>query len=215
MFSHLEEILLSFANSLPLEVFVLVASFVEEVIAPIPSPTVMVLAGSFARVQDYMMPALVVLALIGAMGKTIGAIVVYFITDKAEDVVMNKFGKFFGVTHEDVEKLGKKLGNGFRDYILLTTLRALPFIPSVVVSVGSGLLKVPVTLFIISTFLGTIIRDGFYLYAGYIGATALFTIINQSSSLETVVEVLVVLAGLAFIGYRIYLRKKSTNPLKE
>ena len=215
MFTHLEEILLSFAHSLPLEAFVLIASFVEEVVAPIPSPTVMVLAGSFARVQEYMMPALIVLALIGAVGKTIGAIVVYYITDKAEDVVMNKFGKFFGVTHEDVEKLGKKLGNGFRDYILLTTLRALPFMPSVVVSVGSGLLKVPIKLFIISTFLGTIIRDGFYLYAGYVGATALFAIINQSSSLETVVEVLVVLGVLAFIGYRIYLRKKSVASLKE
>ncbi len=211
MFAQLEEILLSFANTLSLEVFVFVASFVEEVVAPIPSPTVMILAGSFAKVQEYSLYALVPLALIGAIGKTIGALVVYTITDKAEDFVMNRFGKFFGVTHEDVENFGKKLGNGMRDYVLLILLRALPFIPSVVVSVGSGLLKVPLPLFIISTFLGTIVRDSIYLYAGYAGVTALFAIINKSSNLETYIEVGVILAVLTFIGYRIYLRRKNAT----
>ncbi len=211
MFAHLEEMLISFADSLSLELFVFLASFVEEVVAPIPSPTVMVLAGSFAKVQEYTILALIPLAIIGAVGKTIGALVVYTITDKAEDVVMRKFGKFFNVTHEDVENFGKKLGNGIRDYVFLTVCRALPFVPSVVVSVGSGLLKVPIPLFIISTFLGTIIRDAFYLYAGYVGATALFAIINQSSSLETVVEVLAVLGVLSFIGYRIYLRRSRVD----
>lgn len=214
MFAQLESILISFANTLPLEVFVFIASFVEEVIAPIPSPTVMLVAGSFARVQDYAFFALVLLALIGAVGKTVGALVVYFITDKGEDFVMEKFGKFFGVTHEDVEKLGKKLGNGVRDYVVLTLLRAFPFMPSVVVSVGGGLLKVPLPLFITSTFLGTILRDGLYLYAGYAGATALFAIINKSSNLETYIEVLVALAVVGFIVYRIY-HRNSRNHVKD
>jgi len=207
MFLQLEALLLSFAQTLSLEVFVLVASFIEEVIAPIPSPTVMLIAGSFAKVQEYTVFMLIPLALIGAVGKTVGALLVYYVSDKAEDVVMHKFGKFFNVTHEDVENLGKKLGNGIRDYVLLTVLRTLPFIPSVVISAGSGLLKVPLPLFIVSTFLGTIFRDCFYLYAGYIGAQALTAIIAQSTNLETYIEVIVVLSVLIFIGYRVYQRK--------
>lgn len=213
MFSNLEVMLMSFVNTLSLEVFVFVASCVEEIVAPIPSPTVMVLAGSFAKAQEYTLLALIPLALLGAFGKTVGALVVYTITDKSEDFVMHKFGKFFNVSHSDVENFGKKLGHGMYDYVLLTVLRALPFMPSVVVSVGSGLLKVPLPLFIVSTFLGTILRDGFYLYAGYIGAQALTAIINHSSNIETYVEVVVVAALLAFVGYRIYLRKKAIPQL--
>ncbi len=209
MFSYLESVLISFAHTLSLETFVLVASFVEEVVAPIPSPTVMLLAGSFAKVQEYSLFMLLVLAVIGAIGKTIGAILVYFITDKAEDIVMYKFGKFFNVTHEDVESFGKKLGHGMKDYVVLTALRALPFMPSVVVSVGSGLLKVPLKLFIISTFLGTIIRDGIYLYTGYIGTQALTAFVQESTNLETYVKGIAVVAVLGFLGYRMIQKRKN------
>jgi len=209
MFTYLESVLISFASTLSLPSFVFIASFVEEVIAPIPSPTVMVLAGSFAKVQEYSLFMLLPLAVIGAMGKTIGAVVVYFITDKAEDVVMNKFGNFFNVTHEDVENFGKKLGKGMKDYVILTTLRALPFMPSVVVSVGSGLLKVPMKLFVISTFLGTIIRDGIYLYTGYIGTQALMVFVQESTHFETYVKIVVVLAVLGFLGYRMSKKRKN------
>ncbi len=211
MFTHLETILMSFANSVHISVFAFIASFVEEVIAPIPSPTVMMLTGSLAKVQEYGLLMLIPIALIASVGKMCGATVVYIVADRAEDFIMVRFGKFFGVTHTDVENLGKKIGKGFRSYVTLTILRALPFVPSVVVSAGSGMLKVPMHIFLITTFLGTIFRDGFYLYAGYVGATALFAIINKSSDLETYIEAGVVLAVLSYIGYRIYLRKKKTQ----
>ena len=207
MFTYLEEILLSFAHTLPLEMFVLVASVVEEVVAPIPSPTVMVTAGSFALIQDYTYSALVLLALIGAVGKTIGALVVYSITDKAEDVIMGKFGRFFNITHEDVEKFGKRLHGGVRDYFILTLLRALPFIPSVLISVGSGLIKVPLPVFITATFLGTILRDGFYLYAGYVGAEILTTLVSTSTHIESYVEYVV--GGVILLGILYFFFKKT------
>jgi membrane protein DedA with SNARE-associated domain len=209
MFTQLEILLTSLVNSVPLEIFVFVASFVEEIVAPIPSPAVMLAAGLAAEIQEKVLLALIPLAIIGALGKTCGALVVYIISDKAEDLVMRRFAPFFNVTHEDVETFGKKLGNGARDYFLMTFLRALPFIPSVVLSVGSGLLKVPLPLFIISTFLGTIVRDGFYLYAGYVGTSVLLSLVNQTGHLETYVEVV---AGIAFIYVcsRI-IRKKRSN----
>jgi membrane protein DedA with SNARE-associated domain len=208
MFSGLEQMLLSYINTLSLEMFVLIASFIEEVVAPIPSPTVMMLAGSFAAVQERTLYALIVLSLIGAVGKTIGAIVVYVVSDKAEDFVLIKFGKFFGVTHEEVEQFGTKLGNGVRDYFLLTGLRALPIMPSVIVSVGSGLLKVPMTLFIVSTFFGTIVRDGIYLYAGYAGTELLTSFVRETTNLETVVEI-ISLAILAILFFYILKRRRN------
>lgn len=212
MFALLEEQLLTYVHTLSLEMFVFLASFIEEVVAPIPSPTVMVLAGSFAQIQSYTLLQLIPLAVLGAFGKTIGAIIVYIISDKAEDVVMTRFGKFFNVTHDDVERFGKKLGKGPRDYFLLTGLRALPIMPSVLLSVGSGLLKVPMRVFIVSTFLGTIVRDGVYLYAGYVGTEALAAFVNLSSHLESYVEVLIVLVLVLLIGFSLYKKRKKSSP---
>ena len=212
MFVHLETLLTALVSSLPLEIFVFVASIVEEVVAPIPSPAVMLVAGATAQAQEKILLALVPLALIGALGKTLGALVVYIISDKAEDLVMHKFAKFFNVTKNDVEKFGSKLGHGIRDYFFMTFLRALPVMPSVVLSVGSGLLKVPLPLFIISTFLGTIVRDGFYLYAGYVGTTVLLSFINQTGNIETFVEVG---AGLVFLYVCTRIVKKRRSTIRE
>lgn len=207
MFSTLETLLLSYATTLSLPTFVFIASIIEEIVAPIPSPTVMLLAGSFARVQEQTLLMLIPLALIGALGKTLGGLVVYLISDRAEDVVMRRFGHFFNVSHEDVEHFGKRLGKGKRDYAFLTMLRALPFIPSVILSVGSGILKIPLPLFIFSTFFGTIIRDGFYLYAGYVGTVVLSKFIAESTHIETYIEIIGAVVILYFLVRHIYRRK--------
>lgn len=177
MFSSIEATLMEHVHTMSLEAFVFFASIVEEIIAPIPSPTVMVLSGSFAQVQGMPLEGLLVLAVIGAFGKVIGALVVYFIAKEARDFVLNTCGKYFKVTQRDVDALGARLGRGARDYAVLTFLRALPIMPSVVLSVGSGLLHIPLRLYIISTFVGTIVRDGFYLYAGYVGTDVFRNII--------------------------------------
>ncbi len=202
MFSHIEEVLIETATILPLEAFVFFGSIIEEIIAPIPSPTIMVAAGSLALLEGRSAMGLLPLALIGALGKTIGALLVYYIVDKMEDVVMQKFGHFFSITHEDVEKLGSKLGNGARDYFMLTFLRAFPIVPSVVISVGAGLLKISLPLFIISTFLGTIIRDGLYLYAGFVGTEIFKSFIASTAYIEAYIQIIIgimIIFGTCFI----------------
>jgi membrane protein DedA with SNARE-associated domain len=214
MFYFLEAQLLALIQTVPLEVFVCVASFIEEVIAPIPSPTVMVASGSFAALQGYTVSSLILLACIGALGKTLGALVVYFITFKLEGVIIEKFGRFFGITMSDIDRFGTKLTGGVRDYVILTFFRALPIMPSSLVSVGCGLLKVPLPLFIVSTFLGTIVRDSVYLYAGFVGTTALTDFIAHSTALESWVQLgIVMLMGALFI-YVIYKRKKRLGDTK-
>ncbi len=211
MFTYLEQLLLAYAHTLSLPVFVCIASFVEEVVAPIPSPTIMMLTGSLAKVQEYSLLGLIPLILLGTLGKTLGAFLVYMISDKAENLVMHSWGAFFGVSRTQVEDLGKKLGNGYRDYILLTILRALPFIPSVVISVGSGLLKIPLRLFIVTTVLGTIIRDGIYLYVGYQGTEFLVGMLRKADGIESYVEILVLTLVCALIGWLLYSKFRNGN----
>ena len=209
MFTLFETKLFSLAHMVPLEGFVLVASIVEEIVAPIPSSALMFFAGSVAKLNNYSVWDLMVLSILGAIGKTIGAHVVYVIVDRTEDVLLGKWGKHLGVQHEDIEKLGTKLTGGIRDYIVLIGLRATPIIPSVILSVGGGLLKIPRKLFLISTFVGTIFRDGLYLVAGFFGIGILQHIIDRANKIEHYIEIgfgIIIVAGL---GY--YFRKKINS----
>ena len=208
MFSYLEEILLSFAQVMPLPAFAFVSSFVEELVAPIPSGPVMLVMGSLAQLQGYTLLALAGLTVAAAIGKLLGATVVYGIADKAEDVLSGRFAKFFGVTHAQIESFGAKLGNGWKDYVLLTVLRTLPFIPSVVISAGSGVLKIPLRLFIVSTLIGSLLRDAFFLYVGYIGLAGAEELFSGFEHAETAIEILVVIGVLALMGFGFYYRQK-------
>src|SRR3990167_9664077 len=106
MFKAIEETLFSYADKLPLEVFLFAGSIIEEVIAPIPSPFIPVGAGTVAAVQEKPLLFLFWLAGFGAVGKVIGAWVLYFAAYKAEDIVLGKFGKFLGVSHKEIESVG-------------------------------------------------------------------------------------------------------------
>lgn len=211
MFSILEAKLLVLVEHLPLEAFVVVASFIEEVVAPIPSPTVMTLTGSLAEIQGYTYVGLITLALLGAVGKTVGALIVYGVADKLEDLIVVRFGSYFDISREDIARFGAKLTGKPCDYIVLTLLRSAPFIPSSVVSVGSGLLKVPLQLYIVTTFIGTIVRDSVYLYAGYVGLQILKDLLPYFDHTETAIEILAVLSVLTLLSFWYY-RKKKKQP---
>ena len=208
LFTQVEQTLVSYADKVPLELFTLVGTFVEEVIAPIPSPLMMTTAGSIAALQGKAMSYLLVLSVIGAVGKLFGAWILYFFADKAEDIVLGRFGKLLGVSHADVEKVGKHLKGGRKDYLILTVLRALPIIPSSVVSVGSGILKINLKTYLVTTFIGTIIRDFVFLYFGFVGVSAFEGYIKGFESVESMIQIAVAAVLIIFVGYMYYRRGK-------
>lgn len=200
MFQEAAVFIESFAAHIPLELYTFVASFIEEVIAPIPSPFVMTSAGSIAAAQGWPMLSLLGISVIGAIGKTIGGILLYVIADRAEDVIVKKYGKFFGVTHREIENIGKHFKGHWRDDFMLFGIRALPIIPSAPVSIICGIIKVGWRTFILATFFGTIIRNLVFLYFGYAGLSSFEGIVNGLESVESIMQLLLaVVLGLVII----------------
>lgn len=212
MFDQVETSLLALAQSLPLELFVLIGSIVEEVIAPVPALAVMLVAGSAAAVQGLTVLDLIPLAIIAALGKALGAIVVYMISASMGTLVLTKYGRYFRVSAEEIHDLGKHLKGTKRDYVFLTVLRALPIIPSSVVSLGCGLLKIPFRLFLITTFIGTIVRDGIFLYVGYSGVGVLEDFATKATDIESILQTGFIVLVLITFAY-IYYRRKKNRPL--
>lgn len=189
------------ATIVPLEIFVVFGSVLEEIIAPIPSPLVMTLAGSFAQVHKIGLGHLLILAVLGSAGKTLGSWVLYVCVDKMEDVFMKKFGKYIGVTHADIEHIGQSLNKGWKDNVFLLLARALPIIPSAPIAFVCGAIKLDLTTFITSTFLGTIIRNLLFLYIGY---TGLSTYTRFTSGLEEVESIIQMLIGGGIAGLLVW-----------
>jgi len=200
-----------YAEQVPLQVFVFFGSFLEEVIAPIPSPFVMSLAGSVAQSQGYAFWYLFVIAVIAATGKTLGAGLLYWLADKVEDIVMSRIGKFVGITHKEVEKFGKKFSSSNRDFVTLLVIRSTPVIPSAPISLLCGFLKIDIKQFLAATFFGTIIRDFIYLYFGYTSLDAATKLLDGLEGIETFVTLAMALLGAGVVAWIIYKKKLTKN----
>jgi membrane protein DedA with SNARE-associated domain len=191
------------ATKIPLELFTIVGTITEEVVAPIPSPLVMTLTGAIAKAQDFALSYIFFLAILGAFGKTIGAWIIYFIADKAEDIFIGKFGKFFGVSHKDVENMGAKFDGTKKDIWTIGILRAIPVMSTAIVSVACGVIKVNLKNYLIASFFGNIIRNLFFLYIGFTGLAASDDLAQGIESTETFLQfaVIGILGTLLSIGY--------------
>lgn len=207
MFKVLEDKLLDLAERIPLELFSFLGSFIEEIVAPIPSPIVMTTTGSLAALQERPLEYLLVLSVLGALGKMFGALIVYIIADKAEDLLLVKFGRLIGVTHKEVESIGKHFHRTHKDVLVLIFLRSIPFVPSTLVSVSSGILKIDKKHFLLATFLGTIIRDSIFLYFGYRGVGAFSHILQGFDTLESALQAFGVAAIAALLVFLYYKRR--------
>jgi membrane protein DedA with SNARE-associated domain len=199
-FEPLIQWLSSLATSVSLEVFVVVAGFLEEIIAPIPSPFVMTTAAAIAKAQNLSTLHVGLIVLLAAAAKTASSYFIYVVVDKAEDVVVGRFGKYFGVNHESIERIGKILDKSKWDDVLLFLSRAVPVVPTSVVTVVAGAIKYNPKSFILMTFLGAIVRNLFYLWIGYFGIHAFDAITTQFEEHPIILGILfvVTIAVLVF-----------------
>ena len=208
-FSNVESIIVEYATKVPLELFSFAGSLVEEIIAPIPSPLVMTTVGSIAALQSKPVAFLLVLSILGALGKVIGASVLYLLAYKAEDLVLGKLGRIIGVSHKEVESVGKHLSNTWKDVVVLAFIRSLPFMPSSLVSVSCGLLKIRWRVFLPATFIGTIVRDVIFLYFGFVGINTFTSTLQGIDTLETLLKILMLAVMSGFFAYMYYKRGKG------
>lgn len=151
---------------------VFIATLIEEVVTPVPSPVVPLAAGFFLiEPTAEIFPALVqiffTIALPVAFGLTIGSIVVYFIGFWGGKPIIDRYKKWLGFSWDDLEKTEQHFTKGKRDEVVLFGLRLVPIIPGVAISGLCGIIRYPVFKFVIITFVGALIR-AFIL--GFIGS---------------------------------------------
>lgn len=193
-----------YAYRLPLETFVFVGSFVEEILSPIPSFVVMIPAGAAAQVQGASWWYLLPLAIFAALGRLLASMILYGVADKAEDWLLGKGRKFFGVTHKQLEGYGQRVSGTSRDFAALFLLNAVPVFPTSLLSLSCGFIKVRFKLFVGATFLGSAVNAVIYMSVGYAGIQAAV----EFQDLQAVLQIIFALAAVSLVGVFIYRRKK-------
>lgn len=208
MFDSLLAYLESLAEQIPLPIFALIGSVIDELMAIfVPSPFVPLTAGSMAASQNQAFGVLFLIALTGTIGKTIATLLTYWVADKAEDwLTTSKLGKIIGVDKNEVERYGRYFNGTHRDEVIMIVLRALPFIPTLPVSVLAGLIKLNLVTFMVTTFIGTYLRFMIYLVVAYEGVKKYQGLLDTLDSTTTILEITIVLA-VAGWGF-FFLRKR-------
>ena len=196
----IEHFVISYATTVPLLWFVFIGSFLEEVISPIPSALIMGTAGSLALIDGRTWGYLFLLALVGNVGKTLGAWLYYFLGDKLEHLLIRPITKYFGVKHEDIENIGKRFtGRHWKDGGILFFLRLIPPFPTTPVSIAAGIIKMDIKVFLLATYAGNFLKDLVYLYAGYIGLAKLHVLWRKIDHVKFGVDIIVTLAIIVFL----------------
>lgn len=204
-----EAFLLALAYRVPLVLFVIIGSLLEEVVAPIPSPLIGMTAGTITQAQQKGLLFLLLIGLISAASKTLGCLLFYFLADKAEDFVTQKFGKILGFSHKDIECIGSLFSKTAKDDLILAAIRAIPIMPTTPVSLACGFIKMDIISFLRASFIGNFIRGMLFLYIGYSGLGIFQSMIGGINKIESWMNIIIVMFLIGFLAFVYYKRGKS------
>jgi membrane protein DedA with SNARE-associated domain len=207
------ETIATYLTTLPLELFTLIASFLEELISPIPSFLAYVPAGAALQARGGAVEYVLVLAVIGGVGHLLGSLIIYTLANTMRDYIFTKRAAWLGVRKTDVTAFRNKLGNRWSG-VMLFGMWALPIFPGAPLSVLCGFVRFPLGVFVTATFFGSIINAACYLCIGYYGLQTLaaLKVVEWSGQ----VLVLLIIVGLiawwvAHHGRRMVRRDKKKD----
>jgi membrane protein DedA with SNARE-associated domain len=191
---------------------VFLAAVLEEVVFFIPSPIVPMTAGFFllpvnANLGLVAIQAVLKIAIPVSLGLSLGSLFPYYICYFGGQPVIERWGRYFGLSWSGIKKTEEKFTRGYNDEIILLGLRILPIVPSAAISSFCGFIRYPVYHFLVVTFFGAATR-GFLLgiFGWYVG-TAYLKYAQAITHMEEYLLIGVSIVVLAILA-RIVIKKR-------
>ena len=203
MFDWLIDWLETLAQKVDPALFVFIGSFVEEIVAPIPSPLIMATTAALAHSLQLPWLEILWILIVAAGSKTLSSLLVYWLAFESEHLLVGRFGKYVGLSTEMIEGVGRWVGKGYWDELVLLLLRSLPIVPSIVVSAACGVFKIDLRTYLWTTFVGTFIRNGIFfsiLYFGWSQAEVVWNLLDDRG--ELIALAAIALAGAAWLAWQ-------------
>ena len=208
LITYLEGILMAYGA-----VGVLLGSIVEEIIAPIPS-TVVIMGTSFlvlkglAITPETLITLILLVVLPASVGVTVGSLVIYTLAYYLGKELVDRWGKYLGVSWGSLEIAQEKIEKGRTDAILFL-VRAVPVVPSIAINVFCGFIRYDLKKFLIITFTGTLVRAFILGFLGWQFGSLYQNISTQISYLEEISLAIIIIAIIIFVFYKKYGKRDS------
>lgn len=186
---------------------IFLAAFAETIFPPIPSEIVFPLAGFVAFKSEFNYFETFLLATSGALGATVGAIVIYFLSYKLGRMIVIKIGKYLFINERKIE-LAERWFEKYGIYAVFFG-RMIPAVRELI-SVPAGIARMPIVKFITFTFFGSLVWSLFLVYAGYFLGNSWETLSEKYSEFSPILTIAAVSCMLlgGIIGYIIIKRRK-------
>lgn len=190
---------------------VLLAEIIEEIIVPIPSALVLFTSG-FILLQgevsyDFFKDLIFVITLPGAVGLTLGSTFIYYLGYKGGKPFIEKYGKYFEVSWQEVLDFDEKLNKSKYDEYIFVFARIIPLVPSSVIAMFAGVTRMPIRKYLLLTLIGAIIKSFIYGFIGYKVGYLYKEYAENITKFENVGLILIFISGVLFISFRIYKRR--------
>lgn len=186
------------------------AGVIEQIISPIPSILIPMSAG-FLLIPQGVFSGLVLrqilqkISLPYALGATLGSSLLYLTAFFGGRILIEKYGKFFGLSLKQIDKFRIKFTRGFKDEVLIFLLLVLPVTPISIVAVSCGLIGITIWEFYPLMFLGTLTRSILLACLGWKTGetyTQIAGSLDKTESFLSLGAIGVAFLGLAFLYYK-------------
>lgn len=183
-------------------------AFAQEVFPPIPSTVFAITLGfglyagapfSLGTLSSMIVSVGIPLAL----GLTAGAVLIYYIFYWGGRPLLERYGRYIGVSWNDVETLNKRFHGTRWDELTLFIVRAFPLMPSVLVNIFAGIMRWPIKSFVVLTFVATVVRGFLGAFIGWQAGSAFMRYAQVLESVSTWVGIAIIVAVVGFVLYRL------------
>lgn len=192
---------------------VIIGVIIESVLAPIPSPLIIMAAGFLllpagVSFLEVLVPLLLIIVIPGALASTFGSFLGYAIGYYGGKPLIKKFNWLLDISWDELEDGVNKFGKGKKDELIIFSARALPIIPLSVFSGVAGVLRLNIKTFTLYTLLGTLVRVFILGVLGWVVGSAYAEIASGIEFMEQV-GLFALLTTIAIVLYLFYKKVKA------
>lgn len=181
---------------------VFAAALLENLFPPIPSELVFPLVGFSAQTNDLGMAGAIGMAIVGAVGSTVGAIIIYFIALKIGLPTITRIGKRYHLLSEsDLKKTETWFVRHGELAVFLG--RMAPGIRELI-SIPAGIAEMNIVRFIFFTFIGSCIWSLFLTLVGFFIGDAWIRFYGNYSQVFDIVGITLILVIIAIVAIKYY-----------
>jgi membrane protein DedA with SNARE-associated domain len=186
---------------------VFAAALLENLFPPIPSELVFPLIGFSAQTNDLGIAGAIGMAIVGAVGSTVGAIIIYFIALKIGLPTITRIGKRYHLLSEsDLKKTETWFVRHGELAVFLG--RMAPGIRELI-SIPAGIAEMNIARFTFFTFIGSCIWSIFLTLVGFFIGDAWIRFYGNYSQVFDIVGITLILVIIAIVAIKYYKGKQK------